>query len=730
MKNFATLLVLFVTISLNAQIVNFTDPDLKTYLLNWQASSIDTNMDGEIQVTEALGLTEMLGISGAEITDLGGIEAFTNLTEFDCTWSGVTSMDLTSMTHLKVINCGANYLTSINLTGLTELEHVELEFNMLTSLDVSTLTSLRYLMLDYNELEAIDLTGLNNLRVLSCPHNQLTSMTLPSYPNNLLTISCGANLFESLDFTQLRGVLSDDEFATLAAVDCPNLAYVNLKNDSYNYMTSQSFQNCPNLHYICADEDESIDLADSLASQGIQMNSYCTFVPGGDYNTISGTVSFDLNNDGCDSADLHQSGIKLSINDGSILENAFTTTSGNYALYANTGSFIVTPEFEHPYFTIFPASATINFPAPGSLSQTVDFCIAPNGEHADLDVTIVPISSVRPGFDAYFELIIKNKGNQIQSGTLNCSYDGDVLDFLFAYPMTASQTDNTISWEFTNLMPFESRSISLILNANGPMETPPLNIGDPLSFTATLDSPAIDETPADNRFELTQTVIGSFDPNDKTCLEGETIAPEKIGDYLHYVIRFQNSGTAPAQNVVVKDMIDITKFDIGSFQLTETSHPQATRITDNKVEFIFENINLPAEQDDEPASHGFVSFKIKTKNDLTLNDTASNTADIFFDYNFPVITNTASTTVTELGLNEIIDRSVLVAPNPVRDVLTITAGTILNSVQIFDCQGRLIENISSGNTFETVDFSNKTAGVYLIKINTVEGVNVQKIIKQ
>jgi hypothetical protein len=357
MKNFATLLVLFVTISLNAQIVNFTDPDLKTYLLNWQASSIDTNMDGEIQVTEALGLTEMLGISGAEITDLGGIEAFTNLTEFDCTWSGVTSMDLTSMTHLKVINCGANYLTSINLTGLTELEHVELEFNMLTSLDVSTLTSLRYLMLDYNELEAIDLTGLNNLRVLSCPHNQLTSMTLPSYPNNLLTISCGANLFESLDFTQLRGVLSDDEFATLAAVDCPNLAYVNLKNDSYNYMTSQSFQNCPNLHYICADEDESIDLADSLASQGIQMNSYCTFVPGGDYNTISGTVSFDLNNDGCDSADLHQSGIKLSINDGSILENAFTTTSGNYALYANTGSFIVTPVFENPYFTASPANA-------------------------------------------------------------------------------------------------------------------------------------------------------------------------------------------------------------------------------------------------------------------------------------------------------------------------------------------------------------------------------------
>jgi hypothetical protein len=67
-----------------------------------------------------------------------------------------------------------------------------------------------------------------------------------------------------------------------------------------------------------------------------------------------------------------------------------------------------------------------------------------------------------------------------------------------------------------------------------------------------------------------------------------------VGKELHYMIRFENTGTASAVNIVVKDMIDMDKFDISSLVPLEwKSSVYVTRISiGNKVEFIFENINF------------------------------------------------------------------------------------------------------------------------------------------
>ena len=98
-----------------------------------------------------------------------------------------------------------------------------------------------------------------------------------------------------------------------------------------------------------------------------------------------------------------------------------------------------------------------------------------------------------------------------------------------------------------------------------------MNIGDILNFTATISPVSGDETVADNSFILNEVVRGSFDPNDKTCLEGDTMTPEQVGKYLHYLIRFQNSGTAAAENIVVKDIIDTEKYDVNSLELVSSS---------------------------------------------------------------------------------------------------------------------------------------------------------------
>src|SRR5690554_4725229 len=70
----------------------------------------------------------------------------------------------------------------------------------------------------------------------------------------------------------------------------------------------------------------------------------------------------------------------------------------------------------------------------------------------------------------------------------------------------------------------------------------PLNNGDELNFLATVNPIDDDETAEDNKFILTQYVVNSFDPNDKICLQGTSISPEEVGEFVYYKIRFENTG--------------------------------------------------------------------------------------------------------------------------------------------------------------------------------------------
>ena len=75
-------------------------------------------------------------------------------------------------------------------------------------------------------------------------------------------------------------------------------------------------------------------------------------------------------------------------------------------------------------------------------------------------------------------------------------------------------------------------------------------------------------------------MVNSYDPNDKTCLEGKNVTSEVIGEYVHYVIRFENTGTYNAQNITITDYIDTAKFDISTLQPLTGSHLFVTRISD------------------------------------------------------------------------------------------------------------------------------------------------------
>ena len=383
------------------------------------------------------------------------------------------------------------------------------------------------------------------------------------------------------------------------------------------------------------------------------------------------------------------------------------------------------------YFNFSPSNAVINFPIADNSTQTQNFCITANGVHPDLEVILTPIGVARPGFDSEYKIIYKNKGNQTQSGTVNLTFDDLRTDFVSATPTVDTQLVNTLIWNFSNLQPFETRVINLTLNVNTPLETPAVNNGDLLDFSATINASVIDETPLDNEFDFSQTIVNSYDPNDKTCLEGNTITPENVGKYMHYNINFENIGTADAVNIVVKDLIDTAKFDINSLQLLYASHDVETKISGNKVEFIFKNINLPSSIQNPIGGHGNVLFKIKTLPTLVVGDEVSNTANIFFDYNAPIQTNEARTTIATLSKDNFIkDETINVAPNPSRNTITVSSKNKIKSVMLFDVQGRLLQTALEHNKTTTLDISNQANGVYYLKVITEIGSSVEKIIKE
>ncbi len=205
-----------------------------------------------------------------------------------------------------------------------------------------------------------------------------------------------------------------------------------------------------------------------------------------------------------------------------------------------------------------------------------------------------------------------------------------------------------------------------------------------------------------------------------------------VGNYVNYIIRFENTGTFPAQNIVVSDMIDLTKFDLTTLVPQSSSHSFVTRInnTNGKVEFIFENINLPF---DDANNDGYIAFKIKTKPTLILGDTFTNAANIYFDYNFPITTNTASTTVTTLNNKDFdFGNYFTIYPTPTKEILNINVkGQIeVKSVAVYNILGQLVLVYTNSDNISTLDVSQLKTGTYFIKLTTDKGATSQKFLKE
>jgi uncharacterized repeat protein (TIGR01451 family) len=363
----------------------------------------------------------------------------------------------------------------------------------------------------------------------------------------------------------------------------------------------------------------------------------------GPTNTIKGNVYIDMNSNGV--KDLNEkpfsnarvksekaNDTKISVSSGGVFHND-----------ADTGTYVSTISFSLPYYVSSLSSRQSTF-TQYNQKDSFAFPLVPSGIHYDLKVFAVPTNSARAGGPSQYILFCTNSGTQtITNSTLKFIKDSRI-NWGNMIPVANSIVNDSAWWNITTIAPFDTLRFNVLFSFDFP---PILNIGDNVTSIVQFNSSQPDETPSDNADTLTQIIVGSYDPNDKNENHAGLIAYKSIGagDELSYTIRFQNTGSDTAFRVIIRDTLD-TKLIWSSLQMITASHNyQLTIENGNQLIWDFKNIKLVDSVHNEPASHGFISFKIKPAPSIQPGDTIRNSASIYFDFNPPVKTNTNETVV-------------------------------------------------------------------------------------
>ncbi len=368
---------------------------------------------------------------------------------------------------------------------------------------------------------------------------------------------------------------------------------------------------------------------------------------------------------------------------------------------------------------------------------TLDFPVTEEQSCEDLAVYLINNwTPPRPGFTHDNYLYLENLGfTNIASGTVEFTLDPQlVLDSVFsinpAYTITTTATGFTV--DFVNLQPGEVESIGISILC-------PVSVvlDEIVTNTATYLTDTNDMVISNNYSTLSEIVVGSWDPNDITESHGPTVLHDEFSvsdEWLYYTIRFQNLGTAEAIFVRIEDALH-NKLDKTTFQMLTSSHDFVVTRTDNDLEWFFDDINLPAEQDDEEGSHGFAYFRIKPQAGYVVGDIIPNTAAIYFDFNAPVITNRFETNFVDesLSINDFTTIDFSIYPNPANDKVTISLNGEANEnfdVTLIDIQGKVISTPRFANdSIIELDVSALNSGMYFVRLkNSTNEMMVKKLI--
>lgn len=444
----------------------------------------------------------------------------------------------------------------------------------------------------------------------------------------------------------------------------------------------------------------------------------------------------DANNNGIKDANeinFNLGSFKDKLNDNSETTSQINSQNGLayiYALnYADTHdlSFEINPEYSD-YYT---CSTTYNdlVIAAGSADITYNFPVINTVPYSDVAVTVLANQSAVTGFNQQNTVVYANHGTSVANGTLTLSHSTNV-NLNTISESTAVPTSTGFTFNYTNLQPLESRTIQF----NYVIPTiPNVELGDLITTNVTINAASNEVNATNNSFTLNKIIVGSYDPNDITESHGEKIQFSNFtnDEFLYYTIRFQNTGTAAASFVSLINNLP-AELNPDSLIMINSSHDYNLTRKGNKLHWFFDAINLAPESINNDDSQGYVIFKVKPTAGFEVGTIIENTAEIYFDFNPAIITNTFSTEfIAPLNNFQFQQTDFIIYPNPTNSVLNIQnkKNGVISNVNVIDLLGKKLSSTTNqGNTL-SIDLSHLNAGIYFIEIFTENSKTTHKIIK-
>ncbi len=439
------------------------------------------------------------------------------------------------------------------------------------------------------------------------------------------------------------------------------------------------------------------------------VNGNCIF-DAGDFPIVNQQVLMTPNNQYCYSDSL-----------GDYYFYSTTTGARNVQVYYNYSS---------PYTTgACPSSNTtgITITTLCDTIANIDFGRTLTPGMQDLRVSVGMSLSPRAGFPNTVNIHYWNVGSvTVPNTTVNLVFDS-ILSFISSTQLPSINNPAYLEWNTGTLLPGQTGLIQAVLQVptiqNGGY------LGRPLFYSSTINPNTGDQTPNDNGDDEFRIIVGSWDPNDKACYAAGMDSAGNItpGDsLLSYTIRFQNTGNDTAYTIYIDDTLSQYLNPL-TLVPGASSHSYTLEMSGNGImRFNFHTIMLPDSNHNEPLSHGFVKYKVKTNPGLPIGTTIDNTAYIYFDFNPAVVTNTTSNTITApssvSGL-EISPNEISAYPNPfdesVQLILPASSKGKNCQVLLTDATGRIVltQNTNGAGSI-TIGRGTLATGIYFCSVRS------------
>jgi uncharacterized repeat protein (TIGR01451 family) len=520
----------------------------------------------------------------------------------------------------------------------------------------------------------------------------------------------------------LRGRFSVDSLSTYYAKTSENGSFqfssIQLNRPYFLWANQKGINNdiAPNVIVFKKDENERVFyLKDSLLINCSETGSPCGTLRGNISTTTYNNCNFNFG-----LQPRQAQAIKL------MPLNVYTATdsSGNYQFRVPPSTYVIStviPNYTQP---ICGTSATYtNIQVFRDSSPKRDFKFYSPDYVLDYATTLTPSTRFRPGFENTIVANIKNVGIAAESHSLVVKYPSNKMVYLGND--VNIYADTTISGEIKFGYIYQTNASNADFTMNLRFRVfPTTRLGDSIVISSKLATTSFglrDSMPANNVDTIKEIVIGSFDPNDKEVSPKGNINPTTT-DRFAFTIRFQNTGTDTAFNIVVRDTLSDVWNPL-TLQTITSSHPYRLVLKEaGIVEFRFQNILLVDSFKNEKASHGFVKFSIQPKEiPLSIGTKLQNKAGIYFDFNAPIITNTTLNTVVKLSTKTIETQEsyLTIYPNPAKDALFIqlqnTPLQVLH-IDIYNSLGQLVGKENLKERVNELKINHLTNGLYFIKI--------------